>query len=116
MYALTTHSISVNVAPSDRAIDGSDTATMFASSMINDETSEAVSRTENFLRPSAVGVRRCVCVIRGASSCASVAGAPLGAQAPYPPQALVGFQGRGFADGIPPDFGHALFLETLIFQ
>ena len=31
-------------------------------------------------------------------------------------EALVGFQGRGCADGVQPDFGHALFLEALIFQ
>jgi len=30
--------------------------------------------------------------------------------------ALVGFQGRGFVDGIQPDFGHSLLLEALIFQ
>src|SRR5215510_7359747 len=30
--------------------------------------------------------------------------------------ALVGFQGRGFVDGIPPDFGHSLLFEALIFQ
>src|SRR5882672_7846763 len=98
MYALTTHSISVNVAPSDRAIDGSDTATMFASSMIKDEISEAVSRTANVLRPSAVGVRRCGCVIIGASSCALVAGSALGAPAPYPPHCCATLLGRnGFS-------------------
>jgi hypothetical protein len=31
-------------------------------------------------------------------------------------KALVGFQGRGFVDGIPPDFGHSLLFEALIFQ
>src|SRR5215467_4743963 len=31
-------------------------------------------------------------------------------------KALVGFQGRGCADGIQPDFCHALLLEGLIFQ
>jgi hypothetical protein len=31
-------------------------------------------------------------------------------------EALVGFQGRGFVDGIPPDFGHSLLFEALIFQ
>ena len=31
-------------------------------------------------------------------------------------QALVGFQGRGCADGVPPDFCHDLLLEVLIFQ
>jgi retron-type reverse transcriptase len=30
--------------------------------------------------------------------------------------ALVGFQGRGLADGVQPDFCHPLFLEALIFQ
>jgi hypothetical protein len=30
--------------------------------------------------------------------------------------ALVGFQGRGFADGVQPDFCHALLPEALIFQ
>jgi hypothetical protein len=30
--------------------------------------------------------------------------------------ALVGFQGRGFADGVQPDFCHSLLLEALIFQ
>ena len=30
--------------------------------------------------------------------------------------ALVGFQGRGFANGVPPDFCHSLLLEALIFQ
>jgi hypothetical protein len=32
------------------------------------------------------------------------------------PQALVGFQGRGFVDGIQPDFCHPLLLGALIFQ
>ena len=32
------------------------------------------------------------------------------------PSALVGFQGRGLADGVQPDFCHPLFLEALIFQ
>ena len=32
------------------------------------------------------------------------------------PEALVGFQGRGFADGVQPDFCHSLLLEALIFQ
>jgi len=31
-------------------------------------------------------------------------------------KALVGFQGRGLADGVQPDFCHPLFLEALIFQ
>jgi hypothetical protein len=31
-------------------------------------------------------------------------------------KALVGFQGRGLADGVQPDFGHFLFLEVIIFQ
>jgi len=31
-------------------------------------------------------------------------------------EALVGFQGRGGADGVQRDFCHALFLETLVFQ
>ena len=31
-------------------------------------------------------------------------------------EALVGFQGRGCADGVQPDFCHSLFLEALIFQ
>jgi hypothetical protein len=31
-------------------------------------------------------------------------------------QALVGFQGRGCADGVQPDLCHFLFLEALIFQ
>jgi hypothetical protein len=30
--------------------------------------------------------------------------------------ALVGFQGRGFADGIQPDLCHSLLLEALIFN
>jgi hypothetical protein len=30
--------------------------------------------------------------------------------------ALVGFQGRGFVDGIPHDFGHSLLFEALVFQ
>jgi hypothetical protein len=30
--------------------------------------------------------------------------------------ALVGFQGRGFADGVQPDFCHSLILKALIFQ
>jgi hypothetical protein len=30
--------------------------------------------------------------------------------------ALVGFQGRGYANGVQPDFCHALLLEVLIFQ
>jgi hypothetical protein len=30
--------------------------------------------------------------------------------------ALVGFQGRGCADGVQPDFCHPLFLEALLFQ
>jgi hypothetical protein len=29
--------------------------------------------------------------------------------------ALVGFQGRGFADGVQPDFCHAFLLEAFIF-
>ena len=32
------------------------------------------------------------------------------------PKALVGFQGRGFADGVQPDFCPSLLLEALIFQ
>ena len=31
-------------------------------------------------------------------------------------KALVGFQGRGFVDGVQPDFCHSLLLEALIFQ
>jgi hypothetical protein len=31
-------------------------------------------------------------------------------------EALVGFQGRGCADGVQPDFCHALRLEAFIFQ
>jgi hypothetical protein len=31
-------------------------------------------------------------------------------------EALVGFQGRGGADGVQPDFGHSFLLEALIFQ
>ena len=31
-------------------------------------------------------------------------------------EALIGFQGRGFADGVRPDFCHSLLLEALIFQ
>ncbi len=31
-------------------------------------------------------------------------------------KALVGFQGRGFAGGVQPDFCHALLLEVLTFQ
>ena len=31
-------------------------------------------------------------------------------------EALVGFQGRGCADGVPPDLCHVLLLEALIFQ
>jgi hypothetical protein len=31
-------------------------------------------------------------------------------------EALVGFQGRGCADGVQPDFCHPLFLEALLFQ
>src|SRR5436309_6852628 len=30
--------------------------------------------------------------------------------------ALVGFQGRGCAEGVQPDFCHALLLEALLFQ
>jgi hypothetical protein len=30
--------------------------------------------------------------------------------------ALVGFQGRGCADGVQPELCHSLFLEALIFQ
>ena len=30
--------------------------------------------------------------------------------------ALVGFQGRGCANGVPPDFCHSLFRDTLLFQ
>jgi len=29
---------------------------------------------------------------------------------------LVGFQGRGCAEGVQPDFCHALLLEALLFQ
>ena len=32
------------------------------------------------------------------------------------PVALVGFQGRGCADGVQPDFCPSLLLEVLIFQ
>ena len=35
---------------------------------------------------------------------------------PQSVEALVGFQGRGFADGVQPDFCHFLLLEALIFQ
>ena len=31
-------------------------------------------------------------------------------------RALVGFQGRGCAEGVQPDFCHALLLEALLFQ
>jgi hypothetical protein len=31
-------------------------------------------------------------------------------------EALVGFQGRGCADGVQPDFRHALLLQALIFE
>jgi hypothetical protein len=31
-------------------------------------------------------------------------------------EALVGFQGRGCAEGVQSDFGHSLFLEVVIFQ
>jgi len=31
-------------------------------------------------------------------------------------KALVGFKGRGFADGVQPGFFRSLFLEVLIFQ
>src|SRR5712691_6623416 len=31
-------------------------------------------------------------------------------------EALVGFQGRGCADGVQPDFCHPLLLEALLFQ
>jgi hypothetical protein len=31
-------------------------------------------------------------------------------------KALVGFQGRGFVDGVQPDFCHSLLLEAFIFQ
>ena len=31
-------------------------------------------------------------------------------------RALIGFRGRGFDDGLQPDFGHHLLLESLIFQ
>ena len=34
----------------------------------------------------------------------------------FSPKALVGFQGRGCADGVQPDLCHFLFLEALIFQ
>jgi hypothetical protein len=37
--------MSVNVAPSERAVVGSDTATMFESSMISEDTSEVVSKS-----------------------------------------------------------------------
>ena len=30
--------------------------------------------------------------------------------------ALVGFQGRGFADGVQPNFCYSLLLEAFIFQ
>src|SRR5580698_11483318 len=42
-----THWISVNDAPRERPMAGRDTATMFESSMIREETSEDVSRTQN---------------------------------------------------------------------
>jgi hypothetical protein len=31
-------------------------------------------------------------------------------------EALVGFQGRGFADDVQPDFCHTFLLEAFIFQ
>jgi hypothetical protein len=31
-------------------------------------------------------------------------------------QALIGFQGRGLDDVVPPDFYHDLFLKAIIFQ
>jgi hypothetical protein len=34
----------------------------------------------------------------------------------YTQLALVGFQGRGFADGVPPDFYHSLLLKLLFFN
>jgi hypothetical protein len=34
----------------------------------------------------------------------------------YTDEALVGFQGRGCADVVQPDFGHPLLLEALLFQ
>jgi hypothetical protein len=39
--------MSAKVAFSERAIGGNETATMFESSMINEQTSDAVSRTGN---------------------------------------------------------------------
>ena len=42
-----THWISVKLAESERPIAGSETATMFKSSMIGDETSEPVRRNRN---------------------------------------------------------------------
>jgi hypothetical protein len=35
---------------------------------------------------------------------------------PQTGSALVGFQGRGCADGVQPDFCPSLLLEALIFQ
>jgi hypothetical protein len=44
----TVHKLPDDTPPSDLPIAGRDTATMFESSMINDDTSEAVNSTQNF--------------------------------------------------------------------
>jgi hypothetical protein len=46
--ALITHWTSAKHAPSDRPIEGSETAIMLESNLMRDETSDAVSRTRNF--------------------------------------------------------------------
>ena len=45
-----THWMSVKLAESERPIAGNETATILKSSMISDETSEAVRRTGNLSR------------------------------------------------------------------
>src|ERR1700754_1527087 len=57
MYALTTHSMSAKDAPSDLAIDGKATATMFESSMITDDISPIVIRTRDFFLCVAISPR-----------------------------------------------------------
>ena len=37
-------------------------------------------------------------------------------QTQHPTEALVGFQGRGFDDGVQPDFWALLLIKVLIFQ
>ena len=61
-----THCSSVNDAPSERPIAGSDTATMLESSIISDETSDAVSNIQNL--DASAALPWCVTLVMRGSS------------------------------------------------